>query len=244
MNAHQKQLLINLSISGFVPVIYWIYGEQLPMNEAWEVDYFKGGLILLVLLFGMLGGMVELAILRRFMKGTFQWFLLSFLATAGHLILFMAAMKYMGIDLSTQRDDSVNGWLIFAGIFFTFYFLFELLFAMVTEVEVERKYERIFGWNDVLLALYASFGAVYMWEILLSNMAFTFQNWSYFLLAELLPASFLFILIVLPFKRYFIIERKLLIRTKRQELIYYLSYLLMILVGLAPRVLEVLDFEF
>jgi hypothetical protein len=235
MTGHQKQMLINFSIAGFVPVVHLIYGTQLPMDQAWAFDPYRGGLILLMLVFGVIGGIVELNILKKYMRNTGLWFFLSFLATAGHLILFMAAMKYFGVDMGNGNEEQVSGWLVFAGIFFTFYFFFELLMPMLT-AQTEAVYSRILGWNDLLLMLYASFGSVYVWDVLLSAATLTFQNGFHFLFTELLPAAVLFILIILPFKRYFIVERKLLVRTKGQEWGFYLSYLLVLVVGLVSKI--------
>jgi len=240
MLQHYKQILINLLIAGSFQVVYFIFSNQKPLDQHWEIDYFKGGFLLLVLIIGLVGAIGEAKELRQYGYSGGWWFFLSFLAVAGHILVYASALNYLGKDSLTGNPENPGFWFMFGCIFFTFFFLFELIYAYTGEEKSDKEYTRVFGWSDILLAIYAAMGSAYVWDVLMANMTYKFDNWPYFIFAELFPSILVFILIILPFKRYFIVERKLLVKNRKQEWLFYGSYLLVILSAILPRVVSVL----
>ena len=233
-----KGFLINISIALLIPLIHWIYGGSALFGESPLNDFWKGMIILFILLLGIIGGIRELVELRFVIKGHLGWFFLTLLATACHIMLYLDAMKYFGYDVTGDLTGTTNTLLIVGSLLFTFLFLFELLFILAHEtrrVEVKRK----FSWSDAFLAIYAAFGSVYIWDILLGDLGFEYQNPGYFIFAELLPAILLFLMLILPFKRYDLMEDYGFSRNSNDRFYLFLSYLGIIALAILPRILEI-----
>lgn len=239
-----KQVVINISIALLIPLIHWVYGDEWAAGQQPLSDIWKGIIILVILLFGIIGGIREILELRYIIKSHLGWFFLTLMATAGHIILYLAAMKYFGYDLSGEISGTSNTLLIIGGLLFTFYFLFELLFIFSYEISQDIQPGRRYSWSDVLLSIYAAFGGVYIWDILLGDVSFEFENPGFFLLAELFPAIVLFLLLILPFKRYDVMESHGISKTGKEKTYLYLSYFAMIASVIFPRILESAGFGF
>jgi len=236
--ASNKPVLINLSIALMIPLIYWIYGDSWNNGEQILGDLWKGILILIILLLGLVAGIRELFELKYVIKGELGWFFLTFLATAGHIILYMEAMKYLGYDFTGNFSGDENTILVIGGLSFTIFFLFELLFILAHESRKDQELRRNYSWSDVFLSIYAAFGSVYIWDILLGDIGFKFENPGYFIFAELLPAILLFLMLILPFKRYDLMANHGYSRSKKEKTYLFLSYLLIIGSAIVPRILE------
>ena len=233
-----KQVLINLGIALLIPVIHWIYGDGWNKDAQVPGDQWKGVLILVVLLLGLIGGTREILELKHMIRGQVAWFFLTLMATAAHIMLYMAALNYLGYDFSGQMSGGENTLLAIGGLLFTGYFLFELIYILAHETKEDIKPRRSYGWSDVLLSIYAAFGGVYIWDILLGDLGFEFQNPGYFLIAELFPAILLFLMLILPFKRYDLMEGHGVSRTRMEKTYLFLSYLLMVGAAIVPRIWE------
>lgn len=233
-----KQVLINISIALLIPLIHWIYGDAWSSVEQPIGDFWRGIIILVILLFGIIGGIKEILELRYIIRSHLGWFFLTLLATAGHIMLYLAAIKYMGYDVAEEISGTTKILLIIGSLVFAFYFLFELLFILGHEIRKGEKAVRSYRWSDVLLSIYAAFGGVYIWDILLGNVRFEFESISIFLIAELFPAILLFLLLILPFKRYDVMESHGMSKTSREKTYLFLSYLLMISSVIMPRIFD------
>jgi len=233
-----KQILINLTITLLIPLIHWIYGEGWSSGEAAISDNWRGIIILIILLFGIVGGMKEIFELRYLIKSHLGWFFLTFMATAVHIMLYLSAIEYFGYDLAGDFTGSTNTLLIIGALLFTFYFLFELFFIFSHEINNEEKSGRKYGWSDFLLSIYAAFGSVYIWDVMLGEVAFKFENLSTFIIGELIPAILLFLMLILPFKRYDLMEGHGVSKSKKEKTYLFLTYLAMITSAILPRIFE------
>lgn len=233
-----KQLFINFSIVLLIPLIHWVYGSGWNGHTLVISDTWKAIIILFILGMGLTGAIRELLDLRHLIKGELGWFFLTFLAAAGHIILYMEAMKFLGFDFTDEITGTENTLLVIGGILFSFFFLFELIFILANETRKDDRLARHYGWSDLFLSFYAAFGSVYIWDILLGDIGFEYQNLGYFLLAELFPATLLFLMLVLPFKRYDLMESHGVSKTRKEKNFLFLSYVLMVVMAMLPRLLQ------
>lgn len=58
------------------------------------------------------------------------------------------------------------------------------------------------------------------------------------ILADLFPAILLFLMLILPFKRYDLMEGQGISKTRKEKNYLLLSYLLMVAMAILPRILE------
>lgn len=234
-----KQLLVNISITLLILVTPWIYGDGWLENEILISDFWKGIIILIILSFGIIAGIREILELRYHIKSHLGWFFLSLLATAGHIMLYISAMEYLGHDISEGKiSGTANKLLIIGSLIFTFYFLFEILFIMSHEIFLKKKTVRKYSWSDFILSVYAAFGGIYIWDILLGDVGFKMESPTFFLFGELFPAIVLFLLLILPFKRYHLMESHGFSKSSKEKMYLFLSYLFLIAAAIVPRILE------